>query len=244
VALFRALMAEFLGTAFLLATVVGSGALAERLALGNVALCVLCVAFATGLVLYALILCFGSLSAHFNPVVTLVSCLRRQFAWRNLLPYLLVQLAGACAGVMVANLMFDLPLTSISTTLRGADHPGQWIGEIVATFGLIGMLIGVGKSDAKAVPFAVSAYVAGAICFTSSTCFANPAVTVSRMLTSTLTGIAPASVPGFIIAQLAGALLAVAIFEWLFSTNTTTEMPLQTQATEETMARLEELVKR
>lgn len=235
-ALSRALIAEFFGTAFLLATVVGSGALAERLAQGNVALCVLCVAFATGMVLYALIQCFATVSAHFNPAVTLVTCLRREFDWRNLLPYWAAQLAGACAGVVVANLMFDLPVAAISSTIRGGlDHPGQWLGEIVATFGLIATIIGVGKTDAKAVPFAVSAYVAGAICFTSSTCFANPAVTISRILTGTLTGIAPSCVPGFIIAQMIGALLAVAIFGWLFRTS---EVP------NKTVARLEELVKR
>lgn len=235
----RALVSEFLGTAFLLATVVGSGALAEKLAMGNIAICVLSVAFATGAVLNGLILAFASHSAHFNPIVTLVACLRREFPVKDLFAYWLVQIAGACFGVIIANLMFDLPAVTISSTVRGGiDHPGQWLGEVVATFGLIGMIIGVGKNDGKAVPFAVSAYVAGAIYFTSSTCFANPAVTISRVLTGTLTGIAPASVPAFIAAQIVGALLAVAVFGWLFARKSEI---IESKA--EAVARLEELVK-
>lgn len=240
-ALSRALAAELLGTAFLLATVVGSGVLAEKLAQGNVALCVLIVAIATGGVLYSLIKGFGSVSAHFNPLVTLVSCLRKEQSWAELLPFWTAQILGACCGVMAANLMFDLPIYAVSTTVRGdLAHPGQWMGEVVATFGLIFTIISVGKSDSKNVPVAVSTFVAGAICFTSSTCFANPAVTISRMLTNTLTGIAPHCVPAYLFFQIIGALAAVAFSSW-FLNGKVNSAPC---GSDDAVARLEELVKR
>lgn len=213
----RVLVSEFVGTAFLLATVVGSGILAHKLDMGNVALSVLCVAFATGAVLFALISAFGSVSAHFNPVVTLFAALKREVVWRDVLPYVLAQVAGACAGVMVANLMFELPAVALSTTARGGM--GQWLGELVATFGLIVVIAGSARGPQPNTVFAVPAYVAGAIYFTSSTCFANPAVTIARVLTNTLTGIAPADICGFIAVQVVGALLALAFSRWMFIDN-------------------------
>ena len=215
VTLSRLLVAEFLGTAFLLITVCGSGILAHSLDQGNVALSVLCVAISTGCALCALILTFGHLSAHFNPIVTLTAALRKDFPWSRVLPYVLVQLAGAIFGVVIANLMFDLPAISISATARSS--PGLWLGEVVATFGLLGVIFGCGKARPDAIPFAVPAYVAAAIYFTSSTCFANPAVTIARAFTDTLTGIMPAHIPAYIVAQIGGALLACAVFGWLFA---------------------------
>ena len=215
VTLSRALVAEFLGTAFLLIAVCGSGALAHSLDQGNVALSVLCVAFATGTALCALILTFGAVSAHFNPVVTITAALRREFPWAKVLPYVDCQVAGAIFGVIIANLMFGLPAVTISDTAR--TGAGQWLGEVVATFGLLGVIFGCGKSKPDALPFAVPAYVAAAIYFTSSTCFANPAVTIARIFTNTLTGILPAHVPAYIFAQLIGAALACGVFGWLFA---------------------------
>ncbi len=203
-----------MGTAFLLATVVGSGALADKLDLGNLAVSVLCVAFATGAVLIALIAAFSSVSSHFNPMVTLVLALRGEFKWKHVAPYFLAQVAGAVLGVVAANLMFDLPAVVISTTAR--TGMGQWIGEFIATFGLIGIILGSARSNSNS-GIAVPAYVAAAIYFTSSTCFANPAVTIARTLTNTLTGIVPADVPAFVLSQLAGALCAAALFGWLFA---------------------------
>jgi glycerol uptake facilitator-like aquaporin len=210
----RALVAEALGTAFLLATVVGSGALADKLDLGNLAVSVLCVAFATGAVLIALIAAFGSISAHFNPIVTMVLTLRGDFSWKNVAPYVAAQVAGAILGVVVANLMFDLPAVSISATTRSGM--GQWLGEFIASFGLIGIILGSARSNSN-TGIAVPAYVAGAIYFTSSTCFANPAVTIARMFTNTLTGIVPVDVPAFVVSQIVGALCAAAVFGWLFA---------------------------
>lgn len=211
----RMLAAEFIGTAFLLITVCGSGILAHSLDMGNVALSVLCVAISTGAALCALILTFGSLSAHFNPIVTLTAALRREFPWSRVLPYLAMQVLGAIFGVMIANLMFDLPAVTISATARSG--PGLLLGEVVATFGLLGVIFGCGKSKPDAIPFAVAGYVAAAIYFTSSTCFANPAVTIARIFTDTLTGIQPAHVPAYIAAQFVGAGLACAVFGWLFA---------------------------
>lgn len=211
----RALVCEFLGTAFLLATVVGSGILGNNLDSGNVAVAVLAVAFATGTVLTALILCFGGISSHFNPVVTLVSAVRGDLKWNAVLPYILAQIAGACFGVIVANLMFGLPAVVISQHARTGI--GQWIGEFVATFGLLCVILGTGKSKPASVPFAVGAFVAGGIWFTSSTCFANPAVTVARVLTDTLTGIRAADIPAFVLCQLAAAVIALPTLGWLFA---------------------------
>jgi glycerol uptake facilitator-like aquaporin len=215
VTLSRALVAEFLGTAFLLIAVCGSGALAHSIDQGNIALSVLCVAFATGTTLSALILTFGALSAHFNPIVTLTSALRKEFAWARVAPYIATQVAGAIFGVIISNLMFDLPPIVISQTARASS--GLWLGEVVATFGLLGVIFGCGKSKPEALPFAVPAYVAGAIYFTSSTCFANPAVTIARIFTNTLTGILPEHAPAYIVAQFVGAALACGVFGWLFA---------------------------
>lgn len=211
----RALACEFLGTAFLLATVVGSGILGHNLDSGNVAVAVLAVAFATGTVLTALILALGSISCHLNPVVTLVAALRGELKWSAVVPYILCQVAGGSAGVVVANLMFDLPAVVLSTHARTGT--GQWIGEFVATFGLLGIILATSKFRPAAVPAAVGAYVAGAIWFTSSTCFANPAVTIARVLTDTLTGIRCQDVPAFVLVQLVAAGCAFLFYGWLLA---------------------------
>ena len=215
--LLRNLVAEFLGTAMLLATVVGSGILLHKIDAGNVAVTVIGIAFATGCVLYALIKMLGSLSAHFNPVVTLVNALQRNIRWISVAPYIAAQVLGAMAGVILANLMFDGSPISISTTERHGT--GQLLGEFIATFGLIGVIFGTSRNKPDAVPQSVSLYVAGAILFTSSTCFANPAVTISRMLTSTICGIRPTDVPAYIGIQLMGGLTALLFFSWLYNAN-------------------------
>ena len=210
----RELTCEFIGTAGLLATVVGSGILAHKLDAGNVAVSVLSVALATGCVLVAMILSFGSISCQLNPVVTLACAVRGEMPWRKVAPFIATQIAGAIAGVVLANLMFDLPAVSFATAPRTGS--GQWIGELVATFGLLGIIFGAGKSKPAAVSAAVGCYVAGAILFTSSTCFANPAVTIARIFTETLTGIRACDVLPFIASQLAGATAALLVFGWLF----------------------------
>lgn len=210
----RCLLAEFLGTAFLLATVVGSGALMHGLDAGNVAVTVFGVAVATAFVLYALIEMFGSISAHFNPAVTLVNAVQGSIRWRTASCYVVAQILGAIAGVVIANLMFEQVPLAFSTSARTGY--GQWVGEFVATFGLIGVITGCSRCKPSVVPQAVSAFVGGAIMFTSSTCFANPAVTISRMFTTTITGIRPSDVPLFIICQLVSAALALVFFGWLF----------------------------
>lgn len=211
----KQLTCEFLGTAFLLATVVGSGILADKLSQGNIGVALLAIAFATGAVLTALIVAFGGISSHFNPVVTLIMAIKRQLAWKSVIPYIVTQIAGATVGVILANLMFDLPAVGISDHVRSGA--GQWLGEFIATFGLIGIILGTGRSRPEAAPWAVGGYVAGAIWFTSSTCFANPAVTIARMFTNTITGIRPDNVVAFIGWQLAAAIVALALFEWLFA---------------------------
>lgn len=211
----KPLVCEFLGTAFLLATVVGSGILADKLDSDIVAVTVLSIAFATGAVLTALVLAFGSISAHFNPAVTLVCALRGEHAWKDVIPYWVTQVAGACAGVMVANLMFDLPAVVVSTTARTGG--GLWLGEFVATIGLIAVILGCAKSRPDATPMAVGGYVAGAIWFTSSTCFANPAVTIARALTNTITGIRPDDVAMYCIVQFFATITAALVFTWLFT---------------------------
>lgn len=210
----RELAAEFIGTAFLLMAVVGSGALADKLDMGNLAISVLCVAVAAAGTLSALIFAFGGISAHFNPAVSLALALRKEFPWAKLPCFLIAQIAGACLGVVVANLMFELPPVVISETARSGA--GQLLGEFIATFGLLGIIFGCAKNKSEAIPIAVPLYVAGAIYFTSSTCFANPAVTISRILTGTLCGIAPASVLPFILFQTLGLGAAVLVFGWLF----------------------------
>lgn len=211
----RRLTAEGLGTAFLLAVVVGSGIMAQRLAGGNVAIALLANAIATGAGLAALILMFGPISgAHFNPVVTLSEAWQGNLSWKEAAPYIAVQIVGAFGGVAAAHGMFDLPLFFASTHVRSG--PAQWWSEFVATFGLIAVIIGCSRSRPSVTPFAVAAYITAAYWFTSSTSFANPAVTLARAATDTFAGIRPTDTPGFILAQLAGAAAASAVFCWLY----------------------------
>lgn len=211
----RRLVAEGLGSALLLALVVGSGIMAERLAGGNSAVALLANAIATGAGLLALILMFGAISgAHFNPVVTLSEAWQRNMPLREVLPYIGVQVAGAFAGVMAAHAMFELPLLFASQHVR--TGPAQWFSEFVATFGLLAVIIGTSRSKPAAVPGAVAAYITAAYWFTSSTSFANPAVTLARAATDTFAGIRPLDAPGFIVAQLAGAAAASLLFNWLY----------------------------
>ncbi len=210
----RRFVAEFAGTLFLLAAVVGSGIMAERLAGGNVALALLANAVATGVVLVAVILAFGSVSgAHLNPAVTLADAWQGGIPWREAPIYIAAQLAGAVAGVAVAHLMFGLPLFSASTHVRSGA--AQCFSEFVATFGLLAVIWGCMRHRPAAIPFAVGAYITGAYWFTASTSFANPAVTLARALTNTFAGIRPADAPAFLVAQLAGAFAATLLFEWL-----------------------------
>ena len=205
----RRAAAEALGTAFLIAAVVGSGIMGERLAGGNLALALLANSLATGFALIALIVAFAPRSgAHFNPVVTLALALRGDFAKRDVAAYLAAQVLGALLGVAAAHAMFDLPLLQFSPTLRSG--PAQWWSECVATFGLVFLVLGFDRRSAWAAPFAVGAYIAAAYWFTASTSFANPAVTLARAFTDTFAGIVPAHVPAFVAAQLIGAALAVA----------------------------------
>lgn len=210
----RRLTAEALGTAFLLAVVVGSGIMAERLAGGNVALALLANALATGAGLIALILSFGPVSgAHFNPALSLSEAWQGNLERRLLLPYLACQIGGAFAGVIAAHWMFDLPTLFASGHVRtGAS---QWWSEFIATFGLIGVIISCARSRPAVTPFAVGAYITAAYWFTSSTSFANPAVTLARAASDTFAGIRPANSLQFIAAQLAGAACATALFAWL-----------------------------
>ncbi len=206
--------AEAVGTALLLAAVVGSGIMAERLAAGNVALALLANAVATGGALYALILTFAPVSgAHFNPAVTIAALSGGRLRRRRALLYLAAQIVGAATGVWLAHLMFALPVLELSQHRR--DGVGQWVGEIVATFGLLAVIESGVRHFPKALPAAVAAYITAAYWFTSSTSFANAAVTLARALTDTFAGIDPANVPAFILAQAVGAGLAVALFRWL-----------------------------
>ncbi|MGM8061743.1 MIP/aquaporin family protein [Vogesella indigofera] len=210
----RRLVAEWLGTAFLLATVVGSGIMAERLAGGNVGVALLANALATGGGLVALILTFGGISgAHFNPVVSLAAVLRRELSGREAGLYMLAQIVGAFCGVAAAHGMFGEPLFFASQHIR--TGPSQWWSEFVATFGLLAVIFGCSRSRPDAVPYAVASYIVGAYWFTSSTSFANPAVTLARAATNTFSGIRPSDVPGFIVAQLVGAVVATVFFGWL-----------------------------
>jgi glycerol uptake facilitator-like aquaporin len=211
----RRLVAEGLGTALLLAVVVGSGIMAERLAGGNVAIALLANTIATGAGLVALILMFGTISgAHFNPLVTLSEAWQKNLAAGDILPYVAVQIAGAFAGVAAAHAMFGEPLYFASEHVRtGAS---QWWSEFVASFGLIGVIIGCSRSRPGLTPFAVAAYITAAYWFTASTSFANPAVTLARAASDTFAGIRPVDTPGFILAQLAGAAAATLLFTWLY----------------------------
>ncbi len=211
----RPLLAEFLGTALLLVAVVGSGIMAVQLSPANTGVALLANAVATAAALYVLITVFGRQSgAHFNPLVTALFWLRREIPGALALAYVPAQVLGGIAGVWLANAMFDLPVLQVSTHVRGG--PGLWLGEGVATFGLMLTILG-GKREAPGqVPVLVAAWILGAYWFTSSTSFANPAVTLARTLTDTFAGIAPTSVPGFIVAQGLGALLAAVLLPRVF----------------------------
>jgi glycerol uptake facilitator-like aquaporin len=211
----RRLSAECLGTAFLLATVVGSGVMGVNLAGGNVALALLGNTIPTGAILVVLILIFGPVSgAHFNPAVTLAFALRREMPWREVSPYLAAQMVGGVVGVWAAHFMFDLPLWQVSEKMRAG--PGQWFAEFIATFGLLLAIFGCIARAPSAVPYAVGLYITAAYWFTASTSFANPAVTIARSLTNTFAGIAPAHVFAFVIAQLAGMAASVALAKHLW----------------------------
>ncbi|HTY68398.1 MAG TPA: aquaporin [Alphaproteobacteria bacterium] len=210
----RRAAAEAAGTGLLLAAVVGSGIMAERLAAGNAAVALLANAIATGCALFALIITFAPVSgAHFNPVVSLARTLAGDMPTGTLLPFIAAQVAGAIAGVWIAHLMFGLPILQASVHAR--DGIGQWAGEFVATFGLVLLIESGVRSFPERLPAAVAAYITAAYWFTSSTSFANPAVTIARALTDTFAGISPAHVPAFIASQLLGALAAIAFSRWL-----------------------------
>lgn len=210
----RRLTAEALGTMLLLAVVVGSGIMAERLAGGNVGLALLANAIATGTGLYALILTLGPVSgAHFNPLVTLLAAGSAQMRWREVPGYWLAQITGAIAGVWLAHAMFELPVWQLSAQARSGD--GQWLAETVATFGLMLVIASTTRHRPEATPAAVATYITSAYWFTASTAFANPAVTLARSLTDSFAGIAFMDVPAFMAAQCAGLLAALAICRWL-----------------------------
>ena len=210
----RRATAEALGTAMLLAAVVGSGIMGERLAGGNVAIALLANTIATGAALIALILTFGPVSgAHFNPAVTIVDAVEGGLRWRDVPVYIVAQVLGAFVGVAIANVMFGEPVFFASRHARAGG--AQLFSEFIATFGLLAVIWGCARRRSAVVPFAVGAYIAAAYWFTASTSFANPAVTLARSASDTFAGIRPADVPGFIIAQLVGAAAATALFRWL-----------------------------
>jgi len=210
----RKLVSEGVGTALLLVAVVGSGIMGERLSGGNLAVALLGNSLATGAALVTLILVFGPISgAHFNPVVTLSDAWQGEMPWRHVPSYIAVQVVGAFCGVALANAMFELPPFFASTHIRSGG--AQLLSESLATFGLLATIRGCVRLRPNAVPFAVAAYITGAYWFTSSTSFANPAVTLARSATNTFSGIRPTDVPGFIGAQLLGAALATVLFQWL-----------------------------
>jgi glycerol uptake facilitator-like aquaporin len=210
----RRLAAEFFGTLFLVATVVGSGIMAERLAGGNAALALLANTIATGAALVALILTFGPISgAHFNPAVSIVDALEGGVTWREALQYICAQVVGGVAGTLTAHAMFGLSLISVSHHIRSG--PSQIFSEFVATFGLLCVIWGCSRHRSNLVAFAVGSYITAAYWFTASTSFANPAVAISRSLSDTFSGIRPIDVPLFVIAQIAGALAATFLFRWL-----------------------------
>lgn len=209
----RRLAAEALGTALLVATVVGSGIMAETLT-NDVALALLANTIATGAILVVLITCLGPISgAHFNPAVSLVFALRRELSTRDTVLYALVQVAGGIVGAIIAHAMFELPLLQASTKVRTGG--AQWFSEGVAAFGLVAIILAGIRFERKAVPMLVGLYITAAYWFTASTSFANPAVAIARAFTDTFSGIRPLDLPGFIIAQLCGALVALALMSWL-----------------------------
>ena len=215
----RRLVAEFLGTAFLLAVVIGSGIMGESLAGGNVAIALLGNTIATGAILAVLILIFGPISgAHFNPAVTLSFLMQGAIEKRVALLFVLVQVAGGLVGMLVAHGMFEEPLLQVSQKLR--TGPAQWFAECVATFGLVATILGCVRFRPEAVAFAVGLYITAGYWFTASTSFANPAVTIARSFTDTFSGIRPVDAPAFIIAQLLGAAAATLVFGWLLRPGT------------------------
>jgi glycerol uptake facilitator-like aquaporin len=211
----RRVAAEAIGTAMLLAAVIGSGIMAERLAGGNIAVALLANTIATGAALVALILTFGTISgAHFNPAVTFCDALQKGISLRDAAAYIVAQITGAFAGVAAANAMFELPVFFISQKIRTGT--AQWFSEFVATFGLLTVIWGCSRLRSSTLtPFAVAAYIVAAYWFTASTSFANPAVTLARSMSDTFAGIRPADAPAFITAQFIGAITATALFRWL-----------------------------
>jgi glycerol uptake facilitator-like aquaporin len=210
----RRVVAEFLGTAFLVAAVVGSGIMAERLSGGNLAVALLANTLATGAALAALILTFGPISgAHFNPVVSLADAIEGGLTRFETLAYVLAQVAGGLLGAIAAHAMFSLPLITLSHHVRSG--PSQLLSEFIATFGLLAVIWGCSRSRSNVVPFAVAAYITSAYWFTASTSFANPAVTIARSISDTFAGIRPSDTPSFIIAQFAGGLAATYLLRWL-----------------------------
>lgn len=222
----RRLAAEALGTFFLVMAVVGSGVMAENLAGGNEALALLCNTVATGAVLVVIITIFVSVSgAHFNPAVTLVMLLRGDIANGAAVAYVAVQIAGGCLGAVAAHLMFGLDPIQLGSPAR--TGLGQWLGEIIATFGLIATILGCVRFRPGALAASVGLYITSAYWFTASTSFANPAVTIARSLSNTFSGIAPGDAPGFVVAELIGALAAAYLFGWLFKAEPTAHLGQQ-----------------
>jgi glycerol uptake facilitator-like aquaporin len=210
----RRVVAEFLGTGFLVMAVIGSGIMGDRLANGNIALALLANTIATGAMLVALIFAFGKISgAHLNPVVTAAGAFEGGLPWREAPYYMAAQVVGGIGGAVIAHAMFGLPLISLSRHTRSGS--AQAFSEFVATFGLVSVIWGCSRLRSNAVPFAVGAYITAAYWFTSSTSFANPAVTIARCLSDTFAGIRPTDVPGFVLAQLIGAFAATLLFRWL-----------------------------
>lgn len=215
----RRATAEAIGTAMLLAAVVGSGIMGERLAAGNSAVALLANTLATGAALVALIITFGEISgAHFNPLVSLASAWQGDLVWRDVPVYVAAQILGAFLGVAAAHVMFSLPVFSASRHIRAGG--AQMFSEFIATFGLLAVIRGCGRFRSQAVPFAVGAYIAAAYWFTASTSFANPAVTLARSVSDTFAGIRPLDAPGFILSQLAGAAAATMLFRWFHGNET------------------------
>lgn len=214
----RRLTAEFIGTAGLVCAVVGSGIMAERLSGGNIAIALLANTIATGTALYFLIVSLAPISgAHFNPVVTLGNFLSRDLDWKRASGYIAAQVSGGLLGTMTANLMFDLPPIIASTKIRAG--PSLWLGEIVATFGLVGVIAAVRKQSLPVIAGCVAAFICSAYWFTSSTSFANPAVTLARAFSDSFAGIRLVDVPAFVVAQIVAALAGFIVFRWLFAEN-------------------------
>jgi glycerol uptake facilitator-like aquaporin len=212
----RVYAAETLGTAVLLATVVGSGIMGENLSGGNIAIALLGNTIPTGAILVVLITIFGPLSgAHFNPVVSLAMCITGRMAWPKLFPFVVAQVVGAIIGVWIAHAMFDLSIFQLSTKMRWGT--GQWIAEAVATFGLLLTIFGGLRYNPVAIPMSVGLYITAAYWFTASTSFANPAVTIARSLSNSFAGIAPVAVLPFIVAQVLGMMAGVIVCRWLFA---------------------------